>query len=151
VFEAWERFKEIVRKCQHSGVELWMQLQDFWDGLTPTSRRTLSNASRGPLMKKTPEEIVTILDELSKDANQWSSEIAERIRLTGVHQVDTNTSVQVQLDAMAKEKRNLTLVSIHNEPHAACDICRRGHPTHEYQATIEEVNVMVNYNFNAMG
>jgi len=56
-------------KCQHSGIELWMQLQDFWDGLTSASHRTLSNVIGGPLMKKTPEEIVTILDELSKDAN----------------------------------------------------------------------------------
>ncbi|XP_019242062.1 PREDICTED: uncharacterized protein LOC109222114 [Nicotiana attenuata] len=151
VFEAWERFKEIVRKCQHSEIELWMQLQDFWDGLTPTSRRTLSNAAGGPLMKKTPEEIVTILDELSEDANQWPSENAERRRSTGVYQVDANTSVQVQLDAMAKEIRKLTLASIHNEPHAACDICGRRHPTHECQASMEEVNAVGNYNFNAMG
>ncbi|XP_070042650.1 uncharacterized protein [Nicotiana tomentosiformis] len=151
VFKAWERFKEIERKYQHSGIELWMQLQDFWDGWTPTSRRTLSNAAGGPLMKKTPEEIATILDELSEDANQWPSEIAEKRRSTGVHQVDANTSVQVQLDAIAKEIRKLTLASIHSEPHAACDIWGRGHPTHECQASIEEVNVVGNYNFNAMG
>ncbi|XP_019265539.1 PREDICTED: uncharacterized protein LOC109243102 [Nicotiana attenuata] len=108
------------------------------------SHRTLSNAARGLLMKKTPEEIVTILDELYEDANQWPSEIAERRRSTSVHQVDTNTFVQVQLDAMAKEIRMLTLASIHNEPHAACDICGRGHPTHECQATIEEVNHVAN-------
>ncbi|XP_019255974.1 PREDICTED: uncharacterized protein LOC109234438 [Nicotiana attenuata] len=47
-------------------------------------------------MKKTPEEIVTILDELSEYDNQWPSEIAKRRRSTGVHQVDTNTSVQQQ-------------------------------------------------------
>ncbi|XP_070031831.1 uncharacterized protein [Nicotiana tomentosiformis] len=148
---AWERFKEILRKCKHSGIELWMQLQDFWDGLTPTSRRTLSNAAGGPLMKMTPEEIVIILDELSEDENQWPSEVAERIRTTGVHQVDANTSVQVQFDVMAKEIRKLTLASIHSEPTAACDICGRGHPTHECQASIEEVNAVGNYNFNAMG
>ncbi|XP_070050655.1 uncharacterized protein [Nicotiana tomentosiformis] len=51
---------------------------------------------------------------------------------------------------MAKEIRKLTLASIHSEPPAACDICGRGHPTHEYQASIEEVNVVGNYNFNAM-
>ncbi|XP_070050626.1 uncharacterized protein [Nicotiana tomentosiformis] len=102
-------------------------------------------------MKKTPEEIVTILDELSEDANQWPSEISERRRSTGVHQVDANTSLHVQLDAMVKELRNLTLASIHNEPHTTCDICGRGYPTHECQASTEEVNVMGNYNFNAMG
>ncbi|XP_019241888.1 PREDICTED: uncharacterized protein LOC109221910 [Nicotiana attenuata] len=37
-------------------------------------------------MKKTPDEIVTILCELSEDANQWPSEIAERRRSTGFNQ-----------------------------------------------------------------
>ncbi|XP_070049186.1 uncharacterized protein [Nicotiana tomentosiformis] len=150
MFEAWERFEEIVQKCQHSRIELWMQLQDFWDGLTPASRRTLRNAAGGPLIKKTPEEIVTILDELFEDANQWPSKIAERRRSTSVYQVDANTSVHVHLDAMAKEIRKLILASIHSESHAACHICGRGHPTHECQASIEEVNAIGNYNFNAM-
>ncbi|XP_070049567.1 uncharacterized protein [Nicotiana tomentosiformis] len=77
--------------------------------------------------------------------------MAERRRSIGVHQVDTNTSVQVQLDAIAKEIRKLTLASIHNKPHASCDICGRGHLTHECQASMEEVNAVGNYNFNAMG
>ncbi|XP_070057437.1 uncharacterized protein [Nicotiana tomentosiformis] len=100
-------------------------------------------------MKKTPEEIVTILDELSVDANQWPSENAKRRRVNGVHQVDANISVQVQFDAMAKEIRKLTLASIQSENHAGCDICGRGHPTDECQASTEEVNVVGNYNFNA--
>ncbi|XP_070049011.1 uncharacterized protein [Nicotiana tomentosiformis] len=52
---------------------------------------------------------------------------------------------------MAKEIRRLTLASIQSEPHVACDNCGRGHPTHECQASTEEVNVVGNYNFNAMG
>nr|XP_009800846.1 PREDICTED: uncharacterized protein LOC104246678 [Nicotiana sylvestris] len=75
VFEAWERFKQI-------------------DGLTPTSPRTLSNVVGGPLIKKTPDEIATILDEMSKDANQWPSDCAERRRSTGAHQLDANKSLQ---------------------------------------------------------
>ncbi|XP_070046906.1 uncharacterized protein [Nicotiana tomentosiformis] len=59
--------------------------------------------------------------------------------------------MQVQLVALAKEIRKLTLALIHNEPHATCDICGREHPTHECQASTEEVNVVGNYNFNAMG
>ncbi|XP_070049475.1 uncharacterized protein [Nicotiana tomentosiformis] len=102
-------------------------------------------------MKKTPEEIVTTLDELSEDANQWPSESAKRRRSTGVHQVDVNTSVHVHLEDVAKEIQKLTLASIQNETHAACNICGRGHPTHECQASTKEVNVVGNYNFNAMG
>ncbi|XP_070049965.1 uncharacterized protein [Nicotiana tomentosiformis] len=151
VFEACERFKVIVRRCQHSRIELWMQLQDFWDGLTAASRRTLSNAVGGPFMKKAPEEIVTILDELSEDVNQWPSESVERRKSTGVHQVNATTSVQVQLGAMAKEIRKLTVASMQNVHHATCNICGRGHPTHEFQASTEKVNAVGNYTFNAMG
>ncbi|XP_070056665.1 uncharacterized protein [Nicotiana tomentosiformis] len=64
---------------------------------------------------------------------------------------NSRTFGMIQLDAMAKEIRKLTLASIHNKPHAACDICGRGHPTHKCQATMEEVNVVGNYNFNTMG
>ncbi|XP_070057901.1 uncharacterized protein [Nicotiana tomentosiformis] len=61
-------------------------------------------------MKKTPEEIVTILDELSEDANQWPSMCAEKKRSTGVHQVDANTSVQVgQLATLLSERNPGTL------------------------------------------
>lgn len=45
-------------------------------------------------MKKTPEEIVAILDELSEDANQWLAESNDRKKYAGVHQVDSTTLVQ---------------------------------------------------------
>ncbi|XP_070056426.1 uncharacterized protein [Nicotiana tomentosiformis] len=47
-------------------------------------------------MKKTLEEIVTILDELSEYANQWPSKSAERRRSVDVYQVDANTSVKLE-------------------------------------------------------
>ncbi|XP_018622341.1 uncharacterized protein [Nicotiana tomentosiformis] len=38
----------------------------------------------GPLMKKTPEKIVAILDELSEDANQWPVESNDRRKSAGI-------------------------------------------------------------------
>ncbi|XP_070057750.1 uncharacterized protein [Nicotiana tomentosiformis] len=148
-----ERARRIAQNIPLGADQFKKYCSRCWEttGLTPASRRTLSNTAGGLLMKKTSEEIVTILYELSKDANQWPSEIAETRRSTGVHQVDANTSVKVKLDSMAKEIRKLTLASIHSEPQAACDICERGHPTHECKASMEEVNVIGNYNFNSMG
>ncbi|XP_019260630.1 PREDICTED: uncharacterized protein LOC109238594 [Nicotiana attenuata] len=162
VFEAWERFKEIVRKCQHNGIELWMQLQDFCDGLTPPSRQTLNIAVGGPLMKKTPEDIVAILDELSEDANQWPAESNDRRKLVGVHQVEYNTAMQAQLDAMAKEIRKLTLDKVQSQPSPVCDFCGMVHSTHECQAlaadevvnTVESFdrgNYQMGNNFNSTG
>ncbi|XP_019237942.1 PREDICTED: uncharacterized protein LOC109218079 [Nicotiana attenuata] len=66
-------------------------------------------------MKKTPEEVVLILDELSEDANQWPIESNDKRKSVGVHQVDSNTSMQAQLDTMAKEIRKLTLANVQSE------------------------------------
>ncbi|XP_070007222.1 uncharacterized protein [Nicotiana sylvestris] len=63
-------------------------------------------------MKKTLEEVILILDELSKDANQWPTENNDRRKSVGVHQVDTNTSMQSQLETMAKEIRKMILAKI---------------------------------------
>ncbi|XP_070034923.1 uncharacterized protein [Nicotiana tomentosiformis] len=137
-----------------------MQLQNFWNGLTPSSRRTLSTTVGGPLVKKTPEGIVAILDELSEDANQWPAESNDRKKLIGIHQVDSNILVQAQLDTMAKEIRKIVLAKIQSEPQVACDFCGMGHPTHESQASAEVVNVIGSFdrgnyqsgnNFNSKG
>nr|XP_016463802.1 PREDICTED: uncharacterized protein LOC107786811 [Nicotiana tabacum] len=63
-------------------------------GLNPSSRRLLNNAVAGPLMKKTPEEIVTLLNELFEDAEQWSTDQGDRKRSAGVHQQNPRAPVQ---------------------------------------------------------
>ncbi|XP_070049088.1 uncharacterized protein [Nicotiana tomentosiformis] len=75
--------KEIHNFSQGDGETVF---EDFWDGLNPSSRRLLNSTVAGPLMKKTPEEIVTLLNELSEDAEQWSTDQGDRKRSAGVHQ-----------------------------------------------------------------
>ncbi|KAH0781338.1 hypothetical protein KY290_000936 [Solanum tuberosum] len=103
VFEAWERFKELLRKCPHNGIELWLQLTNFWEGLSLASRRILNNAMGGPIMKNTPEEAIEILNVLAEDANQWVVENSERKKTVGVHQVDTYTTLLAQIASIAKD------------------------------------------------
>ena len=33
LYEAWERYKELLRKCPHHGIPLWLQVQTFYNGL----------------------------------------------------------------------------------------------------------------------
>ena len=34
LYEAWERYKELLRRCPHHGLPNWLQLQTFYNGLT---------------------------------------------------------------------------------------------------------------------
>ena len=35
LYEAWERYTELLRKCPHHGLPFWIQVQTFYNGLLP--------------------------------------------------------------------------------------------------------------------
>ncbi|KAL8087990.1 hypothetical protein AgCh_037944 [Apium graveolens] len=45
--EAWDRYKEMLRKCPHHGMPDWIIINYFYNGLGVTSRPMLDAASRG--------------------------------------------------------------------------------------------------------
>ena len=50
LFEAWERFKELLRKCPHHGIPICIQMETFYNGLLPPMRLML-DASAGGFVK----------------------------------------------------------------------------------------------------
>ncbi|GJT55784.1 zinc finger, CCHC-type containing protein [Tanacetum coccineum] len=39
--EAWTRFKDLLQKVPHHGIDLWLQVQIFYDHVNPITRRTI--------------------------------------------------------------------------------------------------------------
>ncbi|GKA48246.1 retrotransposon ORF1 [Tanacetum coccineum] len=39
--EAWTRFKDLLQKVPHHGINLWLQVQIFYDHVNPITRRTI--------------------------------------------------------------------------------------------------------------
>ncbi|KAL5560543.1 hypothetical protein UlMin_036754 [Ulmus minor] len=80
LYEAWERFKEMLRKCPHHGIPIWLQVSTFYNGLVSNYRAMIDAASGGCLMGKTPEEAHELLEVMAENNNQWHSErvIAKR-------------------------------------------------------------------------
>ncbi|KAK5811521.1 hypothetical protein PVK06_026861 [Gossypium arboreum] len=58
LYDAWERYKDLLRRCPHHGLPLWLQVQTFHNGLNPSTRqmidaaasRTINNKSQRMLM-----------------------------------------------------------------------------------------------------
>ncbi|GJS12461.1 MAK10-like protein [Tanacetum coccineum] len=42
--EAWTRFKDLLQKVPHHGIDLWFQVQIFYDHVNPVTRRTIDQA-----------------------------------------------------------------------------------------------------------
>ncbi|KAK5836214.1 hypothetical protein PVK06_011975 [Gossypium arboreum] len=36
--DTWERYKDLLRRCPHHGLPLWLQVQTFYNGVNPSTR-----------------------------------------------------------------------------------------------------------------
>jgi len=52
LYEARERFKELLRRCPHHGLPKWLVVQTFYNGLNHNTRITIDAVVGGALMGK---------------------------------------------------------------------------------------------------
>ncbi|GJT12855.1 hypothetical protein Tco_0859897 [Tanacetum coccineum] len=55
--EAWTRFKDLLQKVPHHGIDLWLQVKIFYDHVNPATRRTIDQ-SAGDGTKSYPVGII---------------------------------------------------------------------------------------------
>ncbi|XP_024024835.1 uncharacterized protein LOC112092569 isoform X2 [Morus notabilis] len=128
LYEAWECFKDLLRKCPHHGLPIWLQVQTFYNGSTAIIRNMIDAAAGGTIMRKTPKQAYELLDEMATSSYQWPAERLPGRRAVGLHNVETITSLAAQMEALNKKMDGLQLpISI------TCDFCGGSHPNHECQ------------------
>nr|GEZ02688.1 reverse transcriptase domain-containing protein [Tanacetum cinerariifolium] len=64
--EAWERFKDLLRKCPHHGFYELHQLDIFYNALNPNDQDALDSAAGGNFLDKIPRECLSIIESKSK-------------------------------------------------------------------------------------
>ncbi|GJY66880.1 zinc finger, CCHC-type containing protein [Tanacetum coccineum] len=68
--EAWTRFKDLLQKVPHHGVNLWLQVQIFYDYVTPATRRTIDQSDGGKLRDQNAKESWALLEDLTLYDNE---------------------------------------------------------------------------------
>nr|GEW84586.1 reverse transcriptase domain-containing protein [Tanacetum cinerariifolium] len=64
--EAWERFKDLLRKCPHHGFSKLHQLDTFYNALNPNDQDALDSVVGGNFLDKIPRECLSIIESKSK-------------------------------------------------------------------------------------
>ncbi|GKG08234.1 hypothetical protein Tco_0334066, partial [Tanacetum coccineum] len=73
LFEEWTRFKDLLQKVPHHGIDLWLQAQFFYDHVNPVTRRTIDQSAGGKLHDLNAEESWALLEDLSLyDNESWN-------------------------------------------------------------------------------
>lgn len=69
MYEAWERFRSLVRACPHHEYNQALLIRFFYDGLEPISRADLDAGSGGQLIKVPVGELVKTIDEVARNCS----------------------------------------------------------------------------------
>ncbi|GJT42567.1 zinc finger, CCHC-type containing protein [Tanacetum coccineum] len=64
--EAWTRFKDLLQKVPHHGIDLWLQVQIFYNHIDQHLKRTIDYAAGGRLRKISAEKAWDTIEELAQ-------------------------------------------------------------------------------------
>ncbi|KAL5574228.1 hypothetical protein UlMin_023825 [Ulmus minor] len=147
LYEAWERFKDLLRKCPHHGLPLWMQVQTFYNGLLSNTQTMVDAASGGAFFNKSPEDGYELIEVMASN-NFMKSERNSQKRTAGVHDIDAFNKLAAQIALLNNNFKNLNVSSISN---VVCDLCAGNHSNMECQFgsqaqenSLEQVNFVAN-------
>ncbi|KAL3820296.1 hypothetical protein ACJIZ3_006201 [Penstemon smallii] len=82
LYEAWERFKEMLKKCQHNGIAEYILMQTFYNGLHGPTRALVDATAGGAMLSKSYDESWEILDTMAYNNHSWTSERANSAKST---------------------------------------------------------------------
>ncbi|GKC09689.1 reverse transcriptase domain-containing protein, partial [Tanacetum coccineum] len=64
--EAWEQFKDLLKKCPHHGFSPLHQIDTFYDGLNQSDQDSLNSTTCGNLLTRNTQKALTIIENKSK-------------------------------------------------------------------------------------
>ncbi|GKC06925.1 hypothetical protein Tco_0998535 [Tanacetum coccineum] len=71
--EVWTRFKDLLQKVPHHGIDLWLQVQIFYDHVNPVTRRTIDQSAGSKLRDRNAEEFWALLEDIALyDNESWN-------------------------------------------------------------------------------
>ncbi|KAJ9177189.1 hypothetical protein P3X46_012429 [Hevea brasiliensis] len=109
LYEAWERYKDLQRRCPHHGIPKWMLVQHFYNGVSPAIRSTIDASSGGDLMEKSEDEAFSALDKIAYNNYQWSCERNEIKKPAGMFELDAMIMINAKFDALTRKMDKLSM------------------------------------------
>ncbi|XP_027368280.1 uncharacterized protein LOC113874248 [Abrus precatorius] len=131
LYEAWERYKELLRKCPHHYIPEWMQLETFYNGMTAATKTMIDAATGGSLSSKTLEEAQQIIEMMASSMYQHVNE-RQAARRGGydVKSIEAmfaqNQQFSEQLTALTLQISNMQTGVVQNSQ-LSCDFCGGNH------------------------
>ncbi|GJU49812.1 MAK10-like protein [Tanacetum coccineum] len=148
--EAWTRFKDLLQKVPHHGIDLWLQVQIFYDHVNPVTRRTIDQSAGGKLRDHNAEESWALLEDLALyDNKSWNDprDFAKPVKAIALPQDVPSTSdhrlieIETQVQRLMEAHLAPTQPTQVNKIITSCEVCSGPHDTHNCMKVPEKTCV----------
>nr|GEU52299.1 reverse transcriptase domain-containing protein [Tanacetum cinerariifolium] len=102
--EALERFKEMLRQCPHHGFSELHQIDTIYNGLNEHEQDSLNAVAGGNLLRKTPRDALTIIENKSKVRYSRNKLVAFKVSTTSS---GSSSSTNARIDKLTVTISNL--------------------------------------------
>ncbi|XP_058749720.1 uncharacterized protein LOC131622697 [Vicia villosa] len=150
LFDAWERYKELLRACPHHVLEQWLIIHTFYIGLHYNTKMSIDAAAGGALMNKPYPDACALIEDMAQNHVQWGIErvtVEKKESHGGKHEISCIDMMNAKMDTLALRVENMsqnptTVAAIQSE----CKLCRtQGHQTVDCNLLNESSSDQVNY------
>ncbi|KAK8523029.1 hypothetical protein V6N13_076254 [Hibiscus sabdariffa] len=129
MYECWDIYKGLLRKCTNHGFQDWTQVVMFYNGVNAPTHIMLDASANGTLLDKSPEEAFDILDRIANNDYQFPTIRLGAGRLApGKLVLDASDSVSAQLSAITNMLKNLQKpTNVRDAKALSCVHCEGNH------------------------
>jgi len=98
----------MLRLCPHHGLEKWIIVHTFYNGLSYTKKKTVDAAAGGALMNKNYTEAYALIEDMSQNHYQWTNERANAAstpskKEAGMNEVSNLDHLAAKVDALTQK------------------------------------------------
>ena len=151
--EAWDRFHELLRKCPHHRLTIWMQVHTFYNGLRNATRTVIDASAGGALMKKTTDQAYEIWEDATTNTNQWPRDRITLVKAVGGIDNEVLNNLVTHVAQLTKQltRQQGTANAIQTSPWELCEFCGGQHNSTDCQSgqqTVEHAQYVSRFNQN---
>ncbi|PIN07400.1 hypothetical protein CDL12_20032 [Handroanthus impetiginosus] len=138
IYEAWSRFKKILRNCPNHDIPWHIQVHTFYHGLTDGGKDKLDHLSGDSFLSETIVECHNLLNNLVANHYEKKLERATLSKAIGVIEVDQVITLNAKIDSLMQSMKNFGVNQVQHIP-VTCDECGEGHPSYQCPHNVESI------------
>ncbi|GKB96724.1 hypothetical protein Tco_0982861 [Tanacetum coccineum] len=142
-----DSFQGLTLKVHHHGIDLWLQVQVFYDHVTPVTRQTIDQLTGGKLRDRNGKESWALLEDLALYDNEiWNDprDFAKPVKTVSLPQDVPSTSdrrlieLKNQVQRLMEANLTPTQPTQVNKITSSCEICSGPHDSQYYMENPEQ-------------